>query len=271
MSKVAVASCGPRENSSAGLGARSTYCRRDACHEAVPRQVLDDAHARALRREAQVPRRRRADEARIGEGVGNRRRRHARKIDALDAAGDLRPGRGTELELVEDVAGDTGVLVGIEQSVDRARRIVRARPGEPLVSRLNADRDGYACEVRPERRELHLDAALLLLVGEGLAYAVGRGIARRREADLVVLVVGRAEPIAHRVDRGMLRPELALARDLGLLRVNAGAGDFALGSRDAVEAVVLRHREAGIAARRRNTSRRRTRRSRGRRNWAAGR
>src|SRR2546423_15078093 len=26
MSKVAVASCGPRENSSAGFGARSTYC-----------------------------------------------------------------------------------------------------------------------------------------------------------------------------------------------------------------------------------------------------
>ena len=48
------------------------------------------------------------------------------EIDVLDAAGDLRLGRLGELQFVEDVAGDLGVLVGIPQAVERRRS---DRPG----------------------------------------------------------------------------------------------------------------------------------------------
>ena len=42
------------------------------------------------------------------------------EVDVLDAAGDLRLGGLGEFQLVEDVAGDLGVLVGIQQAVERA-------------------------------------------------------------------------------------------------------------------------------------------------------
>ena len=63
-----------------------------------------------------------------------------REVDVLDAAGDLRLGRVAELELVEDVAGDAGVAVGVPQSVERAARIVRARRGQLLMPGLHAER-----------------------------------------------------------------------------------------------------------------------------------
>jgi hypothetical protein len=53
-------------------------------------------------------------------------------------------------------------------------------------------RDGG--KARVERRHLHLDAAFLLLVGEGLPHAERRRIGGVREPDLVVLVVGGAGP-----------------------------------------------------------------------------
>jgi len=56
MSNVPVASCAPRENNSAGFGARSTRCAVTLADE-VPRQVLDQADADALRREGQIARR----------------------------------------------------------------------------------------------------------------------------------------------------------------------------------------------------------------------
>ena len=90
----------------------------------------------------------------------------------LDAAGDLRLGGVAELELVEDVAGDPGVLVRIPQAVERAAGIVRARRRQLLVAGLQAEGGGDGSKARVERRHLHLDAAFLLLVGEGLPDAV---------------------------------------------------------------------------------------------------
>jgi hypothetical protein len=47
---------------------------------------------------------------------------------------------------------------------------------------------------------------------------------RRIEAELVVVVLDRAEPEAHHVDSGGLRAKLALAGDLGLLEIDAAVG-----------------------------------------------
>ena len=65
---------------------------------------------------------------------------------------------------------------------------------------LQAERGGHRRKARVERHQLHLDAAFLLLVGEGLAHAVGGRIGGVGEADLVVLVIGGADPEPDRVD-----------------------------------------------------------------------
>ena len=62
----------------------------------------------------------------------------------LDAAGDLRLGGLAELELVEDIAGDLGVLVRVPQAVERAAGIVRARRRQLLMAGLQAEGGGDA-------------------------------------------------------------------------------------------------------------------------------
>ena len=68
------------------------------------------------------------------------------------------------------------------------------------MTALHADRGGQRGKAQIERHELHLDAALLLLVGEGLAHAVAAEIGGVGQSDLVVLVVGDAAPEANGVD-----------------------------------------------------------------------
>src|SRR5207302_7075276 len=90
-----------------------------------------------------------------------------------------------------------------------------------------------------ERRKLHLDAALLLLVGEGLAHAVRRWIERVGKPDLVVLVIGRAEPEPHRVDTAGHWTVLAFGRHLGLARIDARVVVGAVDAGNTIERVVL--------------------------------
>ena len=89
----------------------------------------------------------------------------------LDAPGNLRLGGFAEFQLVEDVAGDPVVIVGIPQTVDRAAWIVRAWRRQFLMTGLQAERRGDRRKARVERHHLHLEAAFLLLVGEGLPHA----------------------------------------------------------------------------------------------------
>ena len=65
---------------------------------------------------------------------------------------------------------------------------------------LHAERGRQRREAQVERHELDLDAALLFLVGEGLAHAVGGRIGGIGKPDLVVLVVGGAAPEADGID-----------------------------------------------------------------------
>jgi hypothetical protein len=150
ISNVAVASCAPRENSSAGLGARSTYC---------PVMLATRPHGGRV--DVQV------------EHVGDELRRCSGEIDALDASGNLRLGGFAEFELVEDVAGNPVVPVGIPQSVERTGWIVRAWRRQFLMPCLQAEGRRHRRKARVERHHLHFEAALLFLVGEFLPDADG--------------------------------------------------------------------------------------------------
>ena len=205
MSNVPVASCGPRENSSAGFGARSMYCAV-ALADQTPGQILNQPGAGALRREPQIalhrrPHRRRVDRDVEHRGRAVKGRRHATQPDLFDAARNLRLGRAGELEFIEDVAGNSRILVRIEQAVERVGRVI-ARGGQLLMPTLHADRGGECGETQVERHELDFTAAFPILVGEGLTNAVGARIGRIGKSQLVVFVVGVAGPVADRVDRG---------------------------------------------------------------------
>ncbi len=147
-----------------------------------------------------------------------------------------------ESQFVERVAGDLGVLVGIEQAVERGVRIVGARCGQFLVARLQTQCGRHRREACVERHQLDLDAAFMLLVGEGLPDAQCSGIGGISKRDLVVLVIGGACPEPNRLDRRGIGPIFALGRDLGLARVDAGAvvGGFDAG--DTIQRIVLRDR-----------------------------
>ena len=179
----------------------------------IPWQVLDQADASALGREVEIARRCRADGVRIGveiEHIRNEGRRCSAQLDMLNACGDLRLGRFAELHLVEDIAGDLGVLVRVPQAVDRAADVVGAGRGQLLMRDLRAESGGQRCKAQVERCELHLNAAFLLLVGEGLAHAIAREVIRIGKTDFVVLVIGRAGPEANHVDRSRIRMVIAL-------------------------------------------------------------
>ena len=68
------------------------------------------------------------------------------------------------------------------------------------------------------------------------------------EADLVVLVVGVAPPVSDRVDARCRRPILALACQLVLVGIDAGAMAFAVGAGNGIEVVVPGVGDAGKAA-----------------------
>ena len=166
----------------------------------------------------------------------------------LDTAGDLGLGRVGEFEFVEDISGDAGVVVGVPEPVEQRAGIVGARRGQFLMSGLQAERRGDRGKARVERRQLHLDAGFLLLVGEGLPHADGRRIGGIGEADLVVLVIGGAGPEPDRVDRRGVRPVFALGREFGLVRVDPGLVIGAVDAGNAIERVGLRDRRADEAA-----------------------
>ena len=123
------------------------------------------------------------------------------------------------------------------------RPALDTRRVQPLVHALHADGGGERCEAQIERRELHFDAAFLLLVGEGLLDAVEATFV----GEFVVLVVGVPEPEPDRVDAGGLRAVFAAARDLGLVHVDAGVGLGRFQTRHAIEARIARHCDADKA------------------------
>ena len=83
------------------------------------------------------------------------------------------------------------VRAGKQQSL--ARRV------ELAVAGLRADEAGQGADRREHRHRFDLDLALLLAVLERAGDLVEAEVA---EPELVVLVVGVAGPIAHRLDRG---------------------------------------------------------------------
>ena len=91
-------------------------------------------------------------------------------IDALDATGNLRLGCFTEFQLIENVTGDAVVLVGVPQSVERTAWIVRTWSRQFLMTGLQSECCCNRGKARVERRELHLEAAFLLAVGESLPH-----------------------------------------------------------------------------------------------------
>ena len=170
--------------------------RRQAGGE-VPRKVLDHAEACAHGGELRGARSWR-EVGTIRQEVGREIRSGAVELNVLDAPGELCLERVAELELVERVAGNARVFVGIEQATERTGHIARRR--ELLMPRLYAERRRERREPHIERQERDLEATLLLLVGEGLADAVAERIRRVGKAELVVFVVGRAQPEPDRVD-----------------------------------------------------------------------
>ena len=229
-----------------GLRRALDILRGDAADE-IMRQLLDQADAAALRRERNVAPDRSLSRA-VRQKVCREIRRRAAEADMLDARRDLRLGRVAEFQLVEHIAGDPRIGVRAEQAIIQRADIVRARRGEILMTGLNADRRRHCREACVERRKLDFEPAFLLAIGEGLAHAVARKIGRVGEADFVVLVVGRAEPEADRIDRFRVGPVFALRRELGLLGIDAGARVRALDAGDAIERIGLRDRRADEAA-----------------------
>src|SRR5262249_24069148 len=140
----------------------------------------------------------------------------------LDAPGNLRLGDVAEFELVEDVTGDPVVAVGIPQSVKRTAGIVRTWGGELLMTGLQTECRRNRRKARVEWRELHLEAAFLVAVGEGLANSERSGISGIGKSDLVVLVVGGAGPEAYRVDRRSVGTVFPFGREFGLVRIDPG-------------------------------------------------
>ncbi len=198
--------------------------------------ILDEPDGGALRREFGI-----APDADgigpVGEKVGRKIGRGAVQLDVLDAAGELHLEPVREFELVEEIAGDAPVRVRVEEAAEGAGGVARRR--KVLMPGLHAERGGQGGEPQVDRQERDFDPALLLLVGERLANSVAGGIRRVGQAELVVLVVGCAEPEADRIDAGGLRPILALAQHLGLLRVDARVVILPVDARDVIRGVAL--------------------------------
>ena len=227
-----------------GFGRALDILAGDA-RDQIPGKILDQANARALRREVEVARCCGTDSVGIDvevELLRDKGWRRSAQIGMLDAPGNLRLGGVGELQFVEDVSGDLGVFVRIPQTVDGTSDIVRARRRQFLMRRLNADRGGESGETDVERRKLHFDAAFLLLVGEGLPDAERRQIGRVGQPDFVVLIVGCTGPEPHGIDRRRIGPVFALGGGLGLMRVDAGKVIGAVETGDMIKRIGLRDR-----------------------------
>ena len=220
--------------------------RRHAGNQAIG-QVLQQADAAALWRERALLSDRLLWQE-IRDVVGRKIRGRALQLDMFDPAGDLRPGRVGEFELVERVAGDPIIIVWIEQAVVERAWIVRAGGRQLLIAALHADRAGDRRKARVEWRELHLNAAFLLLVGKSLAHAVAGRNRHIGKADLVVAIIGAAGPQPDGVDHGAVGAILALDGQLGLARVDPGAVIGAVKAGNPVQRVVLGQRRADEAA-----------------------
>ena len=166
----------------------------------------------------------------------------------LDARGDLRFRGVAKFQLVEDVTREPRISVRTEQAIIKCAGIVGARCGESLMAGLDADSCRHGREACIEGRELHFEPAFLLAIGECLAHAVAQRVSRIGEADLIVFVVGRAQPKADCIDRDRVGAILALRREFGLLRINARVRVVPLDAGNAIERVGLRHRCADEAA-----------------------
>src|SRR5262245_66331598 len=89
----------------------------------------------------------------------------------LNTTGDLRLGRFTEFEFVEDVAGDAPVGVRGKEA-----KPVGTWCSEVLMPALDSNRRRKGRETQIERSELRLHASFLLLVGEGLLDGVTKRV-----------------------------------------------------------------------------------------------
>ena len=108
-----------------------------------------------------------------------------------------------------------------------------------------------APDARGDGEVLDFDARLLLLVGEAraeLEFGLGGGVV---DGELAVLVIGRAEPEADRIDARAAHPPLALRLHLVLHHVDARVDALLrLLARDAIEAgkARVRHAEETVGA-----------------------
>src|SRR5437899_881683 len=105
---------------------------------------------------------------------------------------------------------------------------------------LDADRRRQGSKSEVERRELDLDAAFLLLIRESLTDSVRGEISRVGQSDLVMLIVGAADPKSDGVDERTLRAVLALAHHLGLFRRDSGLVILSVSARNMIHRIVFR-------------------------------
>ena len=166
----------------------------------------------------------------------------------LDPAGDLGLGRIGEFELVEDIARDARIVVGVPQTIEQRAGIIRARRGQFLMTGLQPERRRDRRKAGVKRHHLHFNAAFLLLVGERLTDAERRGIGGIGEPDLVVVIVGRTGPEPDGIDRRRVRPIFALGREFGLMGIDPRLVIRPVNAGDAIERVGLRDRSADKAA-----------------------
>src|SRR5215218_4573247 len=199
----------------------------------------------------QVTRRGRTNRGRIYvevEQLRYERRRRSGKSDLLDTPGNLHLGGLAEFQLVEHIAGDPGVLVRIQQSVERTTWVVRAWRRQFLMTGLQAKCGGHAGEARVERHHLNFEATFLFLVGKYLPHPRRGGIGGIGETDLVMFVVRRGGPEPDRLDRRGIRPIFALGGQFGLMTVNPRLVIGPIDARNAVKRIVLRDRSTDEAS-----------------------
>ena len=204
---------------------------RDAGNDAI-RQVVEKAGAGALGNEGALGGRlvrfiRRRQELQREDGCGTC---HA---VALDATGRLKAQSLGQLQLLEDEAGEA---LGVGWTKQDA---VGARSLQIAVGPLDARGASQHTQRRMHRLVLDLDARLVLRLQECRA---DREL--RQRVDLVVLVVGIAEPEADGLDAVVVEAPLASARPLRLFERDMV---LALGRLDAGDVVGAVERGVGHA------------------------
>jgi hypothetical protein len=219
-------------------GGRSLDALQGGARHHPGRQVLKHLEADALGHVIE----RLLHQRRIVRRRHQRRREYAgRSIDTnrFDAARRDEAQRVGEPQLVEKI---TGGAIGprlAEKAAGIARRV------DLRVVELPTDDADERAERRRHRQELDLASGFLGVVVERRLHAVDVEIA---EADLVVVILDRAGPVADHVDGRVLRPKLALAGVLHLFQGNAGVGLRAGQGGNIIERAEAGDRGAHIAA-----------------------